>query len=129
MRSVPTMVAASSIVTLLEVSLLRSPACGQHFSKGNPRSGSAESDDGSTLGVALPLVVVVVGIVLEHVMSGGICWWSGVSSTTSTVVVVGGGGRGVLGCVVHWDLDGRDLMMDAVALSGAVMASMTGLAR
>lgn len=48
-------------------------------SRGNPRFGSLGSDDGGTFAVDLPLGVLV----MEHVMSGGVCWWSGVLSTAS----------------------------------------------
>ena len=57
---------------------LSSPTC----SGGNPIFGSPGSDNGDTIGAVLPLG----GIVLEHMLAGGICRWSGVASTTLTLV-------------------------------------------
>jgi hypothetical protein len=62
------MVTALDVVTVLEVSLLRSIAFGQDVSRETFRSRSPGMDDGATFGVALPLG----DIVLEPVTPRGV---------------------------------------------------------
>jgi hypothetical protein len=47
----------------------------------NPRSCTSRSDDGDTISIIIPLE----GIVLEHMVVGGVRRWSGVASTMSTM--------------------------------------------
>ena len=82
MWSGPTMAAPVGVVTLMKVMSLCFFRLPPRCSGGNPRSGFTGSDDGDTLSVVLPFE----GIVLEHVMPGGVYWWSGVPFSASTMV-------------------------------------------
>ena len=86
----------------------------------NPRFGSTGSNDDGAFGVVLP----PGGIVLEQELAGGDKRRSGVTSTARPTMDPGGMALRSFG-------DGR-VWMDTcrmVALSGAVVASTTGLAR
>jgi hypothetical protein len=54
--------------------------------QGNPRYGSPRSDNGATFSV----LILLAGIIFEHVMLGGDCWCSVVSSTASSVAGLDG---------------------------------------